>query len=301
MSNHWVGSFFLCAYSRVYDILHGQNHINMFFYVLFLCYNIFMNNLERYYEKFNEDKRLKRKHGQVEFFVTMEYIKKYLKKFDKQSIKIADIGAGTGAYAVELANGGFNVTAVEYVKKNLDILKSKQVNVKTYLGDAKNLNMLKDNTFDITLLFGPIYHSTNFDDKIKILKEAKRITKSDGLIFVAYYMNDYAVLLHGFRDDNIKQSFVDGIIDKNFKIISNKDDLYSFERLEDINKYNKFVGLKRIKIFAPDGASDYIRDVLNKLDDKTFELFKKYQLKVSSKKELLGASSHLVDIVKNIK
>lgn len=260
-----------------------------------------MDKLERYYEKFNEENRLKRKHGQVEFFVTMEYIKKYLKKFDLHSIKIADIGAGTGAYSVELSKMGYDITAVEYVKKNLNILRSKQANIKTFLGDAKNLTMINDNTFDITLLLGPIYHAINLHDKIKILSEAKRITKNNGVIFVAYYMNEYAVLLHGFRDNNIKQSIIEEKLDKNFKIMSKADDLYSFERLEDINKYNKLLGFKRIKIFAPDGASDYMRDILNKMDKETFELFKKYQLYISSKKELLGASSHIVDVVKNVK
>ena len=258
-----------------------------------------MDNLERYYEKFDEEKRLTRKHGQVEFFVTMEYIKKYLKKYGCK--KIADIGAGTGAYAIDLCNMGYDVTAVEYVKKNLEVLRNKQSGVKTFLGDAKNLSMFANDTFDATLLFGPIYHATNFKDKIKILKEAKRITKSDGLIFVAYYMNEYGVLLHGFRDGNILQSIKEKRVDKNFHIINLPNDLYTFERLNDINKYNKVCGLKRLEIFAPDGASDYMRDCLNKMDEKTFEIFKKYQLGVSQKRELLGASSHLVDIVKNTK
>ncbi len=258
-----------------------------------------MDKLIRYYEKFDEDRRLGRKHGQVEFFVTMEYLKKYLKKYHCK--KIADIGAGTGAYAIDLCNMGYDVTAVEYVKKNLKVLRSKQSGVKTFLGDAKNLSMLKENSFDATILFGPIYHATSFEDKIKILNEAKRITKKDGLIFIAYYMNEYAILLHGFRDNNILESIKNGRVDKNFHIKNLPEDLYSFERMSDINKYNKICRLKRLKIFAPDGASDYMRDCLNKMDDKTFEIFKKYQLKLSSKKELLGASSHLVDIVKNMK
>ena len=33
-----------------------------------------MDELEKYYNKFNEDKRLLSRHGQVEFFVAMNYI-----------------------------------------------------------------------------------------------------------------------------------------------------------------------------------------------------------------------------------
>lgn len=258
-----------------------------------------MKILERYYEKFDEDLRLKRKHGEVEYFVTNFYIQKVLSKLPNP--KIADIGAGTGAYAVPLAKLGHDVTAVEYTQKNLTKLKLKHENVKTFLGDARNLSMLKDNTFDLTLIFGPMYHVLSKDDKIKVLLEAKRITKPNGIIMVAYYMNEYAIIYHGFRDGNIKQSIEENRIDKNFHVVSKEGDIFSFDRLNDINKYNKFVGLKRKFIFAPDGASDYMRAELNSMDSKTFDLYKKYQLKISKSKELLGASSHLVDVLVNKK
>ncbi len=80
-----------------------------------------MNEIEKYYNKFNEDKRLDSRHGQVEFFVTMEHIKKFL----KNGAKIADIGAGTGKYSLALFDMGYDVTAVELVKKNLSVLKKK--------------------------------------------------------------------------------------------------------------------------------------------------------------------------------
>jgi len=77
--------------------------------------------LIKYYNKFNEDKRLTRRHGIVEFTVTMKYINDYLK--NKNNPKILDIGAGTGKYSIELYNNGYDVSAVELVKHNLMTLK----------------------------------------------------------------------------------------------------------------------------------------------------------------------------------
>ena len=131
--------------------------------------------LEKYYNKFCEEKRLTRRHGQVEFITSMKYIHEYLK--GKERASILDVGAGTGRYSVALAEEGYDVTAIELVKYNLGILKSKGSNVKAYQGTALNLSRFQDNTFDMVLVFGPMYHLYTMEDKIKALSEAKRVVK----------------------------------------------------------------------------------------------------------------------------
>ena len=66
-----------------------------------------MTDLEAYYNKFNEEKRLDSRHGRVEFVTSMHYIHQCLdeivKERAKEEIHILDIGAGTGRYSVPLA------------------------------------------------------------------------------------------------------------------------------------------------------------------------------------------------------
>ena len=97
-----------------------------------------MNEKEliEYYNKFNEDKRLTRRHGKVEFIVTLKYIHDYLNKMNNP--KIIDIGAGTGKYSIELSNQGYDVTAIELVKHNLSYIK-KYDKIKSYQGNAIDL------------------------------------------------------------------------------------------------------------------------------------------------------------------
>lgn len=253
-------------------------------------------NLIEYYNKFNENKRLDRRHGIVEYTTAMKYIKRYLKKF--KNPQIIDIGAGTGKYSIELANMGYNVTAVELVKHNLMTIKKNSTKVNTILGNAINLKKINDNSYDIVILFGPMYHLISDEDKIKALNEAKRIAKPNGYIFISYYMNEYAIIKHGFMEKKIKESLKNNLVDKNFHITPKNTDLYSMVRLEDINKYKNIVSLKRVKILSQDGPTDYIRKYINDLDDEEFSIYINYHLSICERKELLGASSHILDILK---
>ena len=257
-----------------------------------------LNELEKYYNKFNEDKRLLSRHGQVEFRTSMDYILKYLKKYKNPNI--LDVGAGTGRYSIALNEKGYQVTAVELVKHNLRVLEQKNSEIKVFLGNALNLKKFADESFDVVLLLGPMYHLFDEKDKLQALAEAKRVVKKSGTIFVAYYMNEYAVLVHGFRDNFILKNIADGQLDKDFKIKNNISNLYSMDRIEDIKRYSKSVGLKRLKMIAPDGPSDYMRPVLNKMDEQTFELYCKYIKSICERKELLGASSHILDILTKV-
>ncbi len=248
-------------------------------------------NLKTYYNKFNEDKRLNTKHGQVEFLTAMKYIKNYIKENDK----VIDIGAGTGRYSKVIQDLGYDVFAVELVKHNLRLIEEK--GIKCTLGNATSLKKIKDNSYDITILFGPMYHLISMDEKEKALSEAKRITKPGGYIFISYCMNEYAVITHGFIDNNIKESIDNNLMDKDFKITPKDTDLYSFVRLEDIDYLKDKCNLKRIKILSQDGPSEYIKKTINKMNNDEFDIYLDYHLKTCERPELLGAGRHILDIL----
>lgn len=248
-------------------------------------------NLITYYNKFNEEKRLDTKHGQIEYLTAMKYINDYIKENDK----VIDIGAGTGRYSKALIDEGYDVFAVELCKSNLREIEKK--GIKCIQGNATNLKKIKDNEYDITILFGPMYHLISMEEKVKALEEAKRITKENGYIFISYCMNEYAVITHAFIDNNIKESIDNNLIDKDYKITPKNDDLYSFVRLEDINYLKDKCNLKRVKILSQDGPTEYIKKVINKMNDYEFNTYFNYHLSICERPELLGAGRHILDIL----
>ena len=255
--------------------------------------------LEDYYSHFDEDHRLQTRHGQVEFFTSLKYIHNALKGNKKK--KVLDIGAGTGAYSCLLSSEGYDVTALELVSANIEVLKNKNTNVKVYQGNAIDLSRFEDNSFDVTLVFGPMYHLLKREDKIKALEEAKRVTKNKGKILISYYMNDYAIISRGFIKKDILNAKKEGRVDENFHVVNLEDDLYSMVRLEDINSFNKELGFKRFKVIAQDGFANYIRTTLNSLSSEEFDEFITYHLSTCEREDMLGYSAHLLDIVRVVK
>ena len=258
-----------------------------------------MDELEKYYNKFNEDKRLLSRHGQVEFFVASKYIHDIID--GRQNLSILDVGAGTGRYSVMLADEGHNVTALEYVKKNVSQIKMKSNKVKALHGTALNLKKFKDDTFDIVLLFGPTYHLFSYEDKLKALTEAKRVTKKGGHILIMYLTNEYAVITYAFKEGNLQKVLAENKLDKSFQTQTSTEDLYSYIRIEEINKLKDDSGLTRTHIIGVDGPTDYIRPTINKMTAEDFEIYKQYILSISPRPELLGASSHILDILQKQK
>ena len=154
--------------------------------------------LSEHYGIHDEGARLKSRHGSVEFLTTMKYVEKYLKPGDR----IIEIGAGTGRYSLALAKMGYAVDAVELVDNNVEIIKNgvqsgETINVTQ--GDAMDLSAFSSETYDITLLLGPLYHLFTEIDKKRAFAEALRVTKSGGIIFAAYIISDASILFNGFK------------------------------------------------------------------------------------------------------
>lgn len=256
-----------------------------------------MAQLEEFYTDYNEDARLTERDGRVEFLTTMKYIREVAGPGKK---RILDIGAGTGRYSLALEKEGHLVDAVEYTKHNSNIMRSKMddsSSIILYLGTALDLSKLEDDCYDITLIFGPMYHLFEESEKLLALKEAIRVTKNGGYILVAYCMNEATVIQSAFLKGKIKNCIENHVMTDDFQYIAK--DVFSLMRIEDIDKLNAhFDNILREKIVATDGAAVYIRDRLEQMDEETFELFMKYHFTVCERMDLIGATNHCLDILK---
>lgn len=143
-----------------------------------------------YRDRYVEDDRLSRSgHGRLEFVRTQELLRRYL---PVPPATILDVGGATGVHARWLAADGHSVHLVDPVAEHVE--KASAVGGFTAaVGDARKLEQAHASV-DVTLLFGPLYHLVEGDDRAKALAEAVRVTRSGGLV-VAAGISRYAGLL----------------------------------------------------------------------------------------------------------
>lgn len=249
-----------------------------------------------YYEQYNEDGRLTSKYGMVEYITTMKYIEKYL----KPGMRIMEIGAATGRYSHTLAQQGYQVDAVELVEHNIEIFKQNTVSgepVTITQGNAMDLSAFESDTYDITLLLGPMYHLYTTEDKLKALSEAIRVTKKGGIVFAAYCMGDASVLSYGFIRGEIYNIIEKCMIDtETFDTFSSPWDIFELHRKEDIDALRAEFDVTQLHFIATDGYANHMRSTLAEMDDGMYELYIKYHLATCERLDMVGYSHHTLDI-----
>lgn len=248
-----------------------------------------------FYGAYSEEDRLTRsRHGQLEYATTMEYIGKYL----KEGNRVLEVGAGTGRYTLALAQKGYDVTAVELVESNLEILQhgiTDEMTVCAYQGDACDLSRFEEDTFDVTLVLGPLYHLYEAGDVQKCIDEAVRVTKKKGVIFFAF-ISVHAIMLANYFRNNFSDGLTENF-DEDYNALHFKEQLFTGYDIDGIENLFKGKNLEKLHFVSVDGVMEVLEQMSGfGIDDDDFDKYKKYHLSICEKREMLGYANHLLYI-----
>lgn len=252
--------------------------------------------VSEYYDEWAEELRMTRDRGRnIEFLTTMNYIKRYLKAGDK----ILELGCGTGVYSLNLAKEGYDITAVDISQKNLDILKSKitdGMSIEVNKMNATDLSCIPDNFYNVTLALGPLYHLFDKEDIDKVITEAKRVTKKEGFIFIAFLTKDYITIR------NCQEIFDVSVrhLNNKYKFVNSLEEIFYYFYIDEFEQLMKKHELSKLHLLTTDGISRFINAEINNLSDNGYDKYLHYIINNCERRELMGFSPHLLYITRNV-
>jgi len=263
------------------------------------------DEIRRFYETTPEAARLSTGPFQLEFDRTKELL---AERLPKPPATILDVGGGPGAYSLWLADLGFEVHLIDPVEglvsqaQQRNDAASRRI-ASCSVGDARALRW-SDASVDVVLELGPLYHLIQREDRLQALKEALRVLKPGGKVFVAG-ISRFASILDGISRDLLKDATFQAIVSADLQEGIHRNPTGNpeyfttakFHRPDELKAEVLEAGFADVHVFGIEGPAWILpdfderwRDPRRKLDLMTLAR------RLESEPSILGASAHLLAV-----
>jgi ubiquinone/menaquinone biosynthesis C-methylase UbiE len=263
-----------------------------------------IDDIARYYKTSNEDQR----HAiqQLEFRVTRQILQRYL----QPASSILELGAGSGRYTLDLAKAGHQITSIELVKELVEIsrkhLQGSDLGNKANLlnGDARDLSIHADGSFDCALAMGPFYHLVMREDRESVLREMKRVTKPGGLVITAHLTRTGLIgyMLTRFPNwgadspEQVTQIMQTGHLDDHPR---NGEFRGYFSSLDEVTELHLNAGLRPLAVHCQDPLIASVDEVFNRMPEPLKEKWAEILFALSDEPLALGSGRSLICVSEN--
>jgi SAM-dependent methyltransferase len=260
-----------------------------------------------YYGRGNEEQRLAASVGRLEWIRTWDILERHLPPAPS---RVLDVGGGTGVYALPLATRGYQVHLIDAVPLHVERARvlaaaSKSPLAGADVGDARALDVA-DATFDVVLLFGPLYHLIDRRDRLAALAEARRALVPGGLLFSAH-ISRFASACDGIQEGALRDVVFAQIVERDLTDgihlnPTNRVEWFTtayFHRPEEIRSEIEEAGLRFENLIAVEGAGWMSHELDAWLDDAVArERLLGVVRRMEMEPSLIGASAHILSVAR---
>ena len=267
------------------------------------------NKIKNYYKSFNEkDRLINDNSGKLEYEMTLKILNKYLPK----KAEILDLGGAAGVYSFTLAELGYDVYLADLSEDLINQAKDKNKDVvkKVKSCDVVNaidLSLYGNEQFDVVLLFGPLYHLLEENERKKCLNEVNRVLKPNGMIFasfIPYLSGSIAIIDRYFRHpEQVNEKSLENVFETGkFNNLSDKGFQERFyPTVKEIEELLASTNFQKIEIRSIRGIGYEKEDNLYGVKDR--QIFDKIMNLIevtSNKDEIIEMCGHAMYIGKKI-
>jgi SAM-dependent methyltransferase len=259
----------------------------------------------RHYEMIEEGRRVTEGIGQLELLRTQEVLGRYLPATPST---ILDVGGATGVHASWLASQGHSVHVVDLMPHHVEAasrLEGSPGRITAEVGDARDLPV-GDDAFDAVLLFGPLYHLVEREDRLRVWAEAQRVVRPGGFIFVAA-ISRFASLFDGLARGYLFDPEFRQIVERDLREGQHRNPRDTphwfttayFHHPEELRKEAEAAGVQVLDVVGVEGLASW----LPQLDEhwatpEGQEAILFSARSVESEPSLIGLSAHLIAVTR---
>jgi ubiquinone/menaquinone biosynthesis C-methylase UbiE len=263
--------------------------------------------VQAYYARGGEGRRLFKSHGLIELARTQEIILRHL---PPPPGTILDVGGGPGIYACWLAARRYRVHLVDAMPLHIEqarrasALQPDTPVASLRVGDARRLEEAEA-TADAVLLLGPLYHLTERRDRIQVLREARRVLRFGGLLF-AVGIGRFASLLSGMVDNFLGDPDAREIVERDLRDGQHRNptdkDYFTtafFHRPEELTSEVLEAGFELVELLGLEGPAWLLPDLERRwADGDERERLLQAARAVEREPTLLGIHLHLLAVAR---
>jgi ubiquinone/menaquinone biosynthesis C-methylase UbiE len=257
-----------------------------------------------HYEGIREEDRISSGLGQLELLRVQEVLLRHL---PAPPARVLDVGGGTGIHASWLAERGDIVHVIDLTPRHVERVRSELggLGVTAEEGDARTLNV-PENSFDVVLVFGPMYHLTTIEDRQLALREAVRAGRPGGLIAVGA-INRFASLFDGLArgflfDADFRKIVERDLAEGQHRNPDNRPHWFTTAYLhepEQLRGELEGVGLDVVELVGLEGLAAWLNNLGEQWEtDDGRESILFAARTIESTPSLLGLSAHLLAIAR---
>jgi len=259
-----------------------------------------------YYALGGEQGRLEQAYFPLERARTQELVRRHV---EAPPGLVLDVGGAAGAYAIWLAELGYEVHLVDpvplHVRQAEEASRARETGrlASARVGDARQLDFA-DATADALLLLGPLYHLTDRADRLAALAEAHRVLKPGGVVLAAG-ISRFASLLDGLHGPLFDHDAFARIVERDLTDGQHRNETgvpgyfttAFFHQPGELEAELREAGFALAGLFAVEGPGALVPDFRRRWDDsvarrRLLDLVRR----VEREPALLGASPHLLAV-----
>lgn len=255
-----------------------------------------------YYAQAPEEDRLQHGAAALEAARTRELLQRHA---PAPPAVVLDVGGGAGAYSFWLTELGYTVHLIDAAPRLIAEARRRGTGnrpLASYrVGDARALEF-PDQSADVVLLLGPLYHLPDAGDRARALAEASRVLKPGGWFFGAV-ISRWASALDGLARDLFQDPRFALIVQRDLEEGQHRNpteriDYFTtayFHRPSDATAEVEAAGFTNPQIYGIEGPAWLLSDIDDRMRDprRRADLLKVLR-QLESEPSLLGVSAHLL-------